>query len=301
MSIFSRFFGRSAGDEEGPGDDGPLVANEQIENGLSLQLLFNGPLPDGAAITGAMRSYHACMANGRADVDREISQQGSLFGLAGWGQHVVKLVGFDTPMPAEAVENCVAPAHYDEEIKQQARTHTTHLLVFYAGKEMDPRKQYQALAAMAGVLSATGAILVLNEEARTSLPASIFTTEKEDEDILEVIAALPLIMLFCGFVKYEVEGVTGVWMRTYGAHHLGLPDLAVLAEGHFEGQRYATIFGNIFEYLLKSNAVLAAGHTMQIGEDDFLRCREPQPEEYFLESNGEMLAIEIISASDVQG
>ena len=31
---------------------------------------------------------------------------------AGWGNHVVRLVGFDAPYPSEALEACVAPAHY---------------------------------------------------------------------------------------------------------------------------------------------------------------------------------------------
>jgi len=303
MSIFSRFFGGDSSggsDGGGPGDDGQLVANQQIENPLSLQLLFTGDLPTGEAITAAMRSYHPCMQQGRADVDAELNDEGKLFGLAGWGDHVVKLIGFDQQMPPESVEACVAPSHYGQELKEQARLHQSHVLIYYAGKELDARKQYYALAAMAGVLSKTGALLVMNADARTSLPASIFTSEKEGEDILEVIQALPLIVLFCGFVKYEVEGVDGVWMRTYGAHHLGIPDLAVHAEGHFEGQRYADIFGNIFEYLLESGAVLAAGHTMQIGDDAFLRCRDPEAEEFFLESTGELLAVEIISASDVQ-
>jgi len=310
MSIFSRFFGGDSGDETGsdhpggPGDDGPLAPNPQIENPLSLQLLFRGPLPTGDAITAAMRAYHSSMSQGRADVEvdaaTDSNQPGGLTGLAGWGGHVIKLAGFDQPMPSEAVEACVAPSHYGEDLKHQARAHASHLLMYYAGKELDARKQYCALAAMTGVLSNAGAMLVMNEDARTSLPATIFNSNEGDDDILEIIASLPLIVLFCGFVKYEVEGVQGVWMRTFGAHHLGLPDLAVHAGGHYEGQRYADIFGNIFEYLLESGAVLAAGHTMQIGDDAFLRCREPVESEYFLESAGELLAVEIIDDAEVK-
>ncbi len=52
-------------------------------------------------------------------------------------------------------------------------------------------------------------------------------------------------------------------MRTYGAHLLGLRNFAAYASGHDQGQWY----------LRDSGAVLAAGHTMQVGEHEYLRIR----------------------------
>jgi uncharacterized protein DUF4261 len=104
---------------------------------------------------------------------------------------------------------------------------------------------------------------------------------------------------FSGFVKQEVEGVRGVWMRTYGAPLMGLPDLAAHATGHEEGQRYFDMFANIFRYLRESGSRLADGHTMQIDEEEYLRFRAPSEEEGFLVSDGELLVANVIGADEI--
>ena len=170
----------------------------------------------------------------------------------------------------------------------------------YAGFDEDPLERHVALAAVAGCLAdERGGVAVLNEHACTSLPSGIFSGEELGEESLDVLRSLPLTMLYCGFVKYEVEGVQGVWMRTYGAGRFGLPDFAVLAEGHHQGEQYSNMFNNIMAYLLDSGAELAAGHTMQIGEDRYMKLREPLEAEYFLHGPQAVLVTEIIDASQI--
>lgn len=297
MSIFSRFFGKS---EEEAGPAGSLTANPNAEDPLSLQILFSNQLRlDSNALTKALQSFHRSISKGRVEIDDKMSQEGKVFGLAGWGKHVIRLVGFDLPMPPDAVEACVAPSHYPQPLKEKARAHAGHVLLFYVGYETTTLEQYVALAALAGVLSRFGAIVVLNESAHTSFPAGALDDKDTKSDILELIRTLPLLILFCGFVKYEVQGVAGVWMRTYGAFLFGLPDLAILAKGHHEGERYFELFENILAYLRNSGARFAAGHTMQVGEDQFLRVRAPTKEEYFLESDGELFVAEIIGKNEI--
>lgn len=296
MSLFSRFFGKKAADDT---PTTPLTANPAIQNPLSLQVLFTEPLAlTSESVTEALRAYTPSMSAAQCELDAELSAEGKLFGILGWGKHVVKLVGFDLPMPAAAVEACVAPAHYPQDVKEQVRAHTGHLLLFYAGYETKPLEQYVALAAVSGALAKLGAIAVLNESARTSLPAGVFA-EMGGPKALDVLRSLPLLYLYCGFVKYEVEGTEGVWMRSYGAHLLGLPDFAALAAGHHEGEKYFEVFGNILSYLQTSGAKLAAGHTMQIGQQEFFRVRQPTPSEYFLESPGVLFVAEIIGPDQI--
>lgn len=296
MNIFGRFFGRH--DKTNRGDQ--LIANPQIENALSLQVLFPERLRlRSDKVQAALRSYHRSMAKAKCDLDAELGEDGKIFGLVGWSNHVIQLIGFDVPMPAEAVEACVAPSHYPQPLKDRARSHGSHVLLYYAGYEESAHEQYVALAATAGALSQLGAIVILNESAHTSFPAAALSGVDVDGDIMELLRTLPLAILFCGFVKYEIEGTSGVWMRTYGAHLLGLPDFAAYASGHDEGQRYFDIFENIFAYLQDSGAVLAAGHTMQVGEHEFLKCRERAEDEYFLESDGELLVAEIIGPDEI--
>jgi hypothetical protein len=297
MGIFSRFFGK---DDEGA-REARFVANPKIENPLSLQVLFADRLffdPDGLA--RGLRSYHPSMARARCEVAPELSQKGTVFGLAGWGKHVIRLVGFDLPMPAQAVEMCVAPSHYAQELKERALSHRSHLLLHYAGYESEPLEQYVALAAVAGVLARFGAIVVLNEAAHTSFSATALSGEDIGGDVLEILRTLPLPILFCGFVKYDVEGIEGVWMRTYGAPLFGLPDFAGHAEGHHEGQKYFDMFSNMLTYLRESGASLKAGHTSQIGDEEFVRFRKPTEDEPFLDSESELLVTELIGQDDVK-
>lgn len=296
MSLFSRFFAQQQEDDRVT----QLVANPQIESPLSLQILFDGdPRLKATDVTAALQAYHRSMKNARCEIDPQLAAEGKIVGLAGWGKHVVSMVGFDCPMPTEAVEACVAPSHYPQELKARARAHSAHLLLYYAGYEDSPYEQYVALAAAAGALSQFGGIVILNETAHTSFPAAALSGAELGGDALELLRHLPLPILYCGFVKYEVEGTSGVWMRTYGAHELGLPDFAAYASGHDEGSRYFEIFENIFGYLRDSGAHLAAGHTMQIGTEEYLRLRERTEDEYFLESDGELFVTEIIGADEI--
>lgn len=293
MSIFSRFFGRN----EQSADSAALLANPDIAQPLSLQVLFAEPLAiTEAALADALRAYHPTMAKARAEIAPDMPE---FLGMAGWDKHVVRLVGFNAPYPKDALEACVAPSHYPAAMKDEVRAHASHIILYYAGFETDPLEQYVALAAVAGALTGFKALAVLNEHAHTSLPAGVFAAESLGEESMDLLRTLPLNMLYCGFVKYEVEGVQGVWMRTYGGDAFGLPDFAALAAGHDEGEIYSTTFNNIMSYMLESGAELAAGHTMQIGEDAYMKLREPAKEEYFLDGPGQVLVAEIISADQI--
>ena len=296
MSLFDRFFGRT-------GDAAPtaaLVANPEIENPLSLQLLFPEALPlAAAALSEALQKFDRSMRGARCEIDDELSREGKLFGLAGWDRHVIRFVGFDAPMPPAAVEACVAPAHYPQELKARARAHRANVLLYYAGYASPPLEQYVALAAAAAAIGKHGALVVLNESAQTSLPIEILVDIGTQGKPLAMLRELPLPYLYCGFVKHEVEGQRGVWMRTYGAPLLGLPDLAAHATGHGEGQRYFDMFDNVFRYVLSSGARLSRGHTMQIGTQDYLRVRAPKISESFLTPNGELFVLEAIGPEDI--
>ena len=297
MSVFSRFFGKSDADDSG---DGQLVANPKIEHPLSLQVLFPEPCPLAPdRLADAFRAYHPSMSRVRCEIDPTLNREGKVFGMVGWGKHVVRCIGFDLPMPAEAVEACIGPSHYPQELKLRARAHRAHVILYYAGYEPSPVEQYVALAATTGVMARLGAIVVLNQSGHTSFPASALSGVDSDGDIMDLLRTLPLPILYCGFVKHEVEGTAGVWMRTYGAPLLGLPDFAAHAAGHHEGHRYFDMFDNVFGYLRESGAHLAAGHTMQIGQEEYLRVRHPTDEESFLESEGELLVAEIIGPDEI--
>src|SRR5262249_29390149 len=148
-------------------------------------------------------------------------------------------------------------------------------------------------------LSRFGGILLLNEAARCAFPAEALWPDESDQDSLETLRAMPIPLLYGGFVKIEIEEEPGVWMRTFGNNNLNLPDLALKAEGHHQGSETFDMFANMLAYLRESGSVFAPGHTMQIGEELYLRLRAPAEAEWYLESDGQMLVAEKISSQEI--
>lgn len=289
MNLIQRFFGR-----RGPRDASspPELVAAPAEGATSLQILFDGRLPsDPGAIQACLCRYHHTMSAATADLSPEARKDGNLLGLVGWGSHVVRLVGISAPMPPDVVDSCVGPSHYPQALKARARSHASHLLLYYSGKVPSTLDQYVALAAVGGAMSHFGASVILNEAAHTSFPADALSGTDIEGDTLSLLKTLPLPILYCGFVKYDVQGVEGVWMRTHGAHLFQLPDLALHASGHHEGQQYFDLVTTILSYMLESGARIEAGHTMDVGPT-LLRFRAPTAFEPALQGPHPVLVLE---------
>lgn len=294
MGIIERFFGKTDKDDS---QAARLVANVSLKTQRSLQLLFERDLHlEPATVTRDLRKYHPTMARASIEIDGTTSASGTPLGLVGWGKHVIRFVGFNAKMPSEVVERCVQPAHYGAHLKARARGHRSHLILYYAGYEDAPLEQFVALAAVSAVLAKHGAIVIVNETGHTSFPAEALAEGGGDR--MELLQTLPIPILYSGFVKCEVEGARGIWMRTYGNHLLDLPDLAMVAQGHHEGQATFQIFCNLLSYLQSSGARFAPGHTIEAEGDTFLKIRSPREGEPFLESEGEIFVLEKITREE---
>ena len=296
MSLLERFMGRA--DPERPGAE--MTANSFIENPISYVLLFTEVVElDADALAFALQSYHPTLAGAKAELmnagieGAPEDKRESLLGLVGWDQHVIRLVGMSVPVPRPLFEACVRPAHFGQDLKAHAEHHRSHVLLYYAGYEKDPLEQYVALTVVAAALARFDALLLLNENARTAFPAAALLAEETKHDSLALLRSLPIPFLYGGFVKLEVEGKPGVWMRTFGNKLLNLPDLAFHAEGHHQGSDTFDLFANVLAYVRETKKKLAPGDTMQIGDDTWLRLRQPSADEWrYLHSNGEMVVVE---------
>jgi hypothetical protein len=299
MEFQDRFFGRGT-----PQLGGLPVANPRLADPPAFHLLFRAPLDlDADALTLALREYHPDLEKATAELQK-LQPGGSnapaVMGLIGWGRHVLKLVGYDSPLESNGVVECVQASHYEVEIKEDAYQHTAHIVLHYAGYEQDALEQHVALAAAAGVLARFGAIVTLNQAGHTSIPSVALLPHEEDEgDTLRALRGMPIPYIYAGFVKIEIDGEPGVWMRTYGCQVFGLPDLAFHAEGHHQGTLTFNLFSNMLAYLRGSDRTFAPGDTMGVGDGQFFRFRARSTEEWFLESVGEMLVVEPISADEV--
>lgn len=299
MSLFERFFGKP--DEIDPN---ALVAVEREGRQISYQILFPGRLDlEQRAVEESLRAFHPELSEARVEfltLDESGESPSGLIGLAGWEDHVVKFFGMNFPIPQEVFDLCVRTAHFGEPLKEEARKHESHLLLYYAGTAADPLERYVAMTAVATALARFDAILVLNEAAHTSFPAEALLLDEPTEDAMRMLRTLPIPLLYGGFVKMEVEDRPGVWMRTFGNSLLDLPDFAMLTRGHHEGGETFDLFANMLAYLHDTRVQFAPGHTMQIGSESFLRLRLPHPEEeYFLDSDGEMFVATRITADEI--
>jgi uncharacterized protein DUF4261 len=298
MDLKDRFFGKGS-----PEPGGLPVANVAWPDPPSFQLLYPGLLEINAdQLQESLRDYHAELARATSELIRISTPQpfperagGSpaLLGLIAWGRHVVKMVGFDAPMPASVLDRTVGPAHYDPAIKEAAYAHASHILLFYAGYDPDVLEQHVALAAAAAALARFGAIVTLNETAHASVPAPVLLPHEEDGgDTLQAMRSLPLPLLYCGMVVIEPEGESGIWVRTYGCRVFKLPDLAIRPGLADEGQAIFELISNLLAHMRNQGVSFLAGDTIRAGDGRSLRVREPEPHEWFLKSEGRLLVVE---------
>ena len=278
-----------------PKPDAPATSD-----GAALQLLLTQPLAsDFGALQTQIRAHDAALkaASVTGIGTDEVPQRGAMFvGEVAWGAHVVHVVAMPFPMPDEVVEKCVQPASYAQEIKARVREQNAHALLNYTGKSANVHEQFVAVALVAGALSGAQGLAILNEGARTSLPATLLTDETMKPS--EFWRTLPPLYLFAGFVKYEIEGESGVWMRTHGLEKFGLPNLATLTTGHDQGEKTFGIFTNVASYMMEMGPVLAAGHTMQIAETQTMKLRDLAADEAALNDGAPVLVAEFIDASE---
>lgn len=290
MGIFSNLFGQKKSIVQIPTE--AIVENPEIKHPLSLAIVVKGKISiDENKLLNQLSTLDSSLKNVRYQkFNNDIDEQ--FYGLIGFNNHVIKIIGIDAPYPADELESCVAPAHYSQDIKQQVHEHDSHLILYYCGYDKNVFEQYLALIKVAAAFEAFNALAVINPYAHTSLPIQTIYNIVSDKDDLDAFCSC-LLMFFCGFVKYEIENTNGVWMRTYGAEVFGLPNFAILAANHDEGGKYFDMFNNILNYLHDSGAVMTAGDTMEIAGGQMMSLRNPLESEYFLLDESTVLVIEM--------
>lgn len=214
----------------------------------------------------------------------------STLGLVSWPGHAVKLVTFDAPMPYGPVEACVGPALIPPPMKVDAAQHRAHALIYFSGLVPDPLEAYVSLCAVAGALARFGGIVVLNEEARTAVPAFDLIPD-DGEDSLRTYRSLPIPYLFGGFVRMDAKH-DGHWARTFACHRLGLPNLAIRILSPDAARGAFQVFAGILGYLRQLGESFTAGDLLDLGDGTKYTLRTPREAEWFLDSPGTMFVLE---------
>lgn len=206
--------------------------------------------------------------------------------------HKVRVFGVDAPVPDAVIQTCVMPAHYDSAFKEQIINHQSHIILFYENNNTPMLEQYAVLTAIAAALVPLGAIGVLNETAHTSFPAQFLISPSDaNTDRMEYIRAIPLLILYCGLVHYQLESGEQ-WSRTYGAEKFNLPNLAVRITDAINNLNVFSFFSSILDYCAQDGNLPQPGHTSEY-EGYHFTIRSPHGNEYyFQDEEGQVLVFE---------
>lgn len=233
----------------------------------------------------------------RMDVQDEDDQHGSvLHAIVGFGDHEVQMAGFSYPTPADVLEHTVRVSNWSQASKPPLMSHKAHIMAFYRGTNTDPVEQLLALHKIGFCFQSAGLLGFLDIDGWNSMPADFVPKLLEPEMIKSCRKQIPLGIWGVGFVKM-MKDADSVWFCTKGSHRFGVHDLAYLgrlADGDFAFDTFTSLFG-----YMRSGAVLKPGHTAQVGEDDYLRFREPYEYADWLESPGGTLVIEKSSGAEI--
>jgi hypothetical protein len=272
---------------------------------LSFQLLSVEPLGfTGELLAESLKELHpglAAAAVELAPVTGDVASAvapgdgppASRIGLVTWDNHVVKLVGFDAPMPPGPISGTLGHSLFvPPAFRKLGKTHLAHVLLYYAGSHPDVPDRFAALGCVAAALARFGCVVTLNEEARAAVMTSALLPEG-NEDLIELLRDLPVPYLYGGLTKIELTDPPGtLWFRTFAAHRLGLPDLAIPGTGHDKFSTTFELFTSLLNYLRSTGLKFEPGETVRIDEDRYFTVRSPTPEEWWLDAAGEMLILE---------
>jgi hypothetical protein len=252
-------------------------------------------LPD-VDVTAATRELSAIEPL-RLPLKLEIeSGKGVYSGSAAFDSHEIGIAGFDARVSQPTLEKTVEASNWTGEARQSLESHAAHLVLMHGGGSADMREKYIALYKLAAVLGGTRLRGVLIEDAWTSAPPEL-VREFTSSEMLKTFRETPPPILFTGFVKFRTDD--GVWFASKGHHMFGAPDLAM-----HEGQPsdVLDIFMNIFAYVTGKKVRIAAGHTLQIAENVYLKFSQlssDNPWKDFLRGKGETLELKRITREEI--
>lgn len=265
---------------------------------LGLQVLFDRPVElHSDHLEQLICNFHPELREAQVQLSEDPAGPAAYSYWVAWQDHRMRLVYFEIPLSGESIEPCIRPAHYSETLKESARNHQSSIFLYYEGTTPSLLEQYILLAAVAAALEPLGALVVLNECANTSVPMKTLCPDVPAEGRMDVLRKLPIPLLYCGFLKFQMDNGQGYWMRTYGAHRLGVPDLAAMAPSRDYSTQLFKSFSMMLQLLLSDQQSPQMRRTIRFASDLFLRLREPLETESFLRGPGEVLVLERVVKS----
>ncbi|MDO5516686.1 MAG: hypothetical protein Q4F66_03975 [Clostridium sp.] len=244
--------------------------SENKESSFALYLLFsNAPEVNIGNIEKKIKS------TGTENVKLQNLLEGedtkNLYGFADIDGETFKLVGLDTSIPQEVSSYTVGCAYGDQEEIEAMKNHTYHIIAFYTGSNTDYNIIYNAYAKLAYGFSEDNFVGMANGYAWNAVTPSLVKGLFEDERI-EEFASTPAMMVWRNFIKIPYNDK--VWFVTKGNNVYGVHEYAYKGDSLDDSQQVYDMFEDIFNYEYTIDTEIRAGHTLQIGEEVFLRFKD---------------------------
>ena len=208
-----------------------------------------------------------------------------------------QLVGFDIPLPPEICDYTVGCAYGKREELEDMGNHTYHMIAFYKGSSTDYNVIYNRFAKLAYGFLNDSFVGMANGYAWNVITPSLLKGLFEDERMSE-FASTPAMMVRRNFVKMPYDNK--VWFVTKGNNIYGVHEYAFKGDSFEDSQMVYDMFEDIFNYEYTEKPVIEAGHTLQIGDDVYLRFRDVYEIEDDLQGEGlGTLVLEYIKADEI--
>ena len=207
-----------------------------------------------------------------------------------------KLVGIDSKIPKEISSYTIDCAYGKREELEVMSKHNYHIIAFYEGTSADINHIFNLYFKLSYGFLEYDFLGLANGYSWNVIVPSLIKGMAEDEQLKD-FANTPAMMIWRNFIKVRHNG--GVWFATKGNNLFGVHEFAFY--GTFENtQEIYDIFEDVFYYIYESDAHIEAGHTIQLGEDVFLKFREVYELQDTLEGEGiGTLVLEKINSDEI--
>lgn len=243
--------------------------NQEKKKNFALYLLFREAV---AFDEEVIRERIKSVASDKVEITPIVGMDGTdkkLYVHITIGGEIFDLIGIDAPLPENIVNYTVGCAYGSVEEIQAMRAHSFHILAFYKGENKDRQAILNAYKKLAYGFLSQGLLCLANPYSWNVIGANLLQGMVEDKNTRE-FAETPAMMIWRSFIKMPYED--GVWFVTKGNNLFGIHEYAYFGSME-EAQDIYDIFETVFSYIYEGEGSIAAGDTMQTGEEEFIRFK----------------------------
>ena len=272
-----------------------MFNNKEEKNSFALYLLFNEKLiMNEKNISERIKRIN----NDKIEVSPILGLNGeeALYCNITINDENFKLVGIDSKVPEEISSYTIDCAYGKREELDDMSKHSYHIIAFYEGKSNDMMHILNLYYKLSYGFLEHGFLGLANGYSWNVVTPSLIQGMAEDEELKE-FANTPAMMIYRNFLK--IPHNDGVWFTTKGNNLFGVHEFAFY--GDFEKtQEIYDIFEDVFYYIYESDVHIEAGHTIQLGDDVFLKFKEVYELQDTLEGEGiGTLVLEKINSDEI--